>query len=356
MWTRATDDMLDRSLMQPEPVTALLLLVLCFGCATPPAGGDRTADLRGDVVCRVNGSEIRRRDVEVEKQKLLPAASFHGSVDEAHQQAMRRKALQSLINEELEYQDALARALQVDHKKVAREYAQLVDRYGGKKAFDQRIEQSGIKAKEVKAALERNDLIGQVKEEVVNSAPAVGEKDALEYFAEHADSFQLPRRARVRQFLIYMPPLERDPEDWTRAFDRAHALRARVEAGESFATLASEGSHAPEGERVGGGLIGIVHAGQLEDPLDSVLWTLEAGRVSEPIRGFKGVYLLSVDNFIESRPMEFPEVERRLEKLLGKKRRQQVLSDWHISMREQAQIEIIDPALSPTDSNATETQ
>ncbi len=323
-----------------------LLLLLLLGCATAP-GGEERRGIQDDVVCRVNGSEIRRSDVEAKKQKLLPGASFHGAVDEAEQQAMRRSALQSLIDEELEYQDARQRALSVDSEKVAREYARLADRYGGSKAFEARIKRSGIKVKQVKAALERKFLIARVKEVVADAEPEVSEKGVRSYFAQYADTFRLPRRAEVRQILLYMPPLERDPEDWKRAIERAHALRARVEAGESFAKLATEISNSPEAGRAEGGPIGIVHPGQLAEPLDTALWSLQPGEVSAPIRQFKGIYLLSVDHFIESRQLPYDEIEGRLRKLVLKSRRQQAVADWRASLRERAEIEIVDPSLAP---------
>ena len=310
-------------------------------------GGEQESAIQADVVCWVNGSAIRRSDVDVKMRNLLPAASFHGSVDEASQLAMRRDALQSLIDEELAYQDARQRALSVDRETVAREYTRRADQYGGTETFEKRLERSKIKPKEVMAALERNFLIAQVNELVANSTREVSEEEKRSYFAKNADLFQMPRRAQVRQILIYMPPLERDPDDWSRAFERANALRAQIEAGEPFAKLAAEISHAPESERAKGGLVGIVHPGQLEDPIDTALWSLQAGEVSEPVRAFKGVYLILVDHFIEAGPLVYDDIEPALEKLLRKKRRQKDLDDWRTSLRERAEIKIVDPSLDP---------
>jgi parvulin-like peptidyl-prolyl isomerase len=344
---RAIDDMIDRPLRNSMRTIGSLLLAFLFGCAGAMPGGEQESGPQADVVCRVDGRAIARSDVEVEMRKRLPAASFHGSVDETKQNAMRRDALQSLIDEELEYQDARRRGLSVDPNEIAREYTRLTGRYGGAEAFEKRLERSSIKRKEVMAALEREFLIAQVNERVANDEREISETEKRRYFAENANLFQMPRRAQVRQILIYMPPLERDPDDWSRAFDQANALRSRVEAGESFEKLAAEISHAPESERAKGGLIGIVHPGQLEEPIDSALWSLQAREISEPIRGFKGVYLLSVDHFIEAGPLAYEEIETSLERLLRKNRRQQALENWRASLRQNAEIEIIDPSMSP---------
>ncbi len=324
-----------------------ILLVLVLACATTAPEVEGTRSVGDDVVCRVDGKEIHRSDVEVKKRKLLPGANFHGGVDPARQQEMRRSALQSLIIEELEYRDALRREVSVDDEKVAREYTRLASRYGGREAFEERIEGSGIKVEKVKAALEREFLIARVKELVAEPKQEISEEDKRRYFAENSASFEMPRQAQVRQILIFMPPLERDPDDWQRAFERANALRDRVQAGESFSDLAVEASHASGAEKANGGLLGLIHPGRLQKNLDDAIWSLQPGEVSEPIREFKGVYLLMVDHFVEPRQMAYEELEQHLGRLLLKKQRQQTLDDWQASLRERAEIEIVDPALDP---------
>ena len=339
--------MICRTRRRSRWVVSPFFVSLLLGCATAEPSGETKPAIQDEVVCLVNGVDIRRSDVQARKQKFLIGANFHRSGGEAEQQAMRRRALQSLIDEELEYQDARQRGIAVDREEIAREYKRLTDRYGGREASRARNARSGIKLKEKMTALERDFLIARVTESVANARRDVSEEELRRYFAEHADMFQLPRRAEVRQILIYMPPLERDPDDWKRAFDEAEALRARVATGESFAALAAENSQAPEDEAANGGLIGIVHPGQLEEPLDAALWSLQPGEVSEPIRAFKGVYLLRVEQSIDARPLTYDEVEERLEKRLRNKHREQALDDWRDSLREHAEIEIVDPSLAP---------
>ncbi|MCP5041649.1 MAG: hypothetical protein GY944_11530 [bacterium] len=329
------------------PPGSLLALALLTSCAGVTDRGDGRTVPPDDVVCFVNSGEILRSDVEARKHKLLPTARYHGNVSAAEQQAMRRSALQSLIDDELEFQDAHRRGLGVDHTKVEKEYARVVERYGGTASFEARIRHSGIKAKEIRAALEREFLIALVKERVADDQAEISEDEARRYFAEHADRFRLPRRAHVSQILVYMPPLERDPEDWKRAVDEALALRSRVEAGESFPELAEGRSQASEDGRVRGGAIRLVHPGQLEPLLDEPLWTLRAGEVSAPIRAFKGVYLLWVERFVEPQAMAYEEIEEQLEALLQQRRREQALKDWLGSLRARAEIEIVDPTLAP---------
>jgi len=300
-----------------------------------------------EVVCRVNGTEIRRRHVEQEKQKVLPRATFHGKVDAARHQEMRRESLQVLIDSELEYQDARQRDVKVSRQQLDEALAEVIARYPTREAFDARMRGAGIEMGEVETSLRRQRMIVNVEEQVAMTAPEVSSDEVRAYYAERIDSMRKPRQAEVRRILISVPPLERAPEDWQAALDRAAAARARVEAGESFAEVASEVSDAPAKELAQGGLLGPVHPGQLEPQLDAVVWSVPEGGMSEPVVTFKGVVLLQVERLSPERTLEFDEVEERLRDHLQQQRREERLQAWRTELRAAARIEILDPALAP---------
>ena len=330
-----------------------LLSALLLAALVTPAAAEEPADLAAfwdEVVCTVDGSEISRRQVETEKAKLLPWTRFHGKVSAEDQMKLRRQALQSLIDAELQYQYAKNRKIKVRRKEVKREYEKLAKQYGGEKAFEKRLESSGASKKGVRAALERQLRITRAEEKAAASAPPVSDEEVRQYYEENRGTFQLPRQAVTRQILVYVPPLERDDEDWTRAVERAEALRRRYTAGESFESLVAEvaaEAEGSEGAQAKDGLLGVVHPGQLETPLDRALWSLDEGEMSEPIRAFKGVYLLSVDRFVAPRQLEYEELAERLEKHLRRTRERERVTAWKAELREQAEIEILDPQLGP---------
>lgn len=82
-------------------------------------------------------------------------------------------------------------------------------------------------------------------------------------------------------------------------------LRARIEAGESFADLAAEYSEDPGSKAVGGDL-GPIGKGLFAPEFEEALWALEVGEISEPVQTDFGVHLIQLKKIIAT---EFPSLE-----------------------------------------------
>lgn len=89
----------------------------------------------------------------------------------------------------------------------------------------------------------------------------------------------LPVRAHVRQLLVDSPEL-------------AQAARDRLAAGEGFVEISREVSRAPNA--TDGGEIGFIHQGSLPAEIDGVIFSLEAGEISDPVQGPSGYHVFQV--------------------------------------------------------------
>jgi len=327
--------------------TGLVLALLVLVSQGTNAAEEAPAITPMDVVCRVNGVEILRRDVEGRKQQLLPWGSFHGNVDPEKQQVFRRQALQELIDDDLAYQDAKRRGINVTKGEMKPELDRIIARFPNKKTFRKQLKHDGIKFSKVEDAVRRKVTIEKVKKEVADVERPVSDEEVKAYYEENLRRFERPRQAVVRRIFVPVAPLERTPEDWKAAIERARAAKARVEAGEPFDAVAEQVSGVPEAEKEQGGLVGTVHPGQLDQKLDEALWEIPEGGMSEPIATFKGVTVLKVDHFIPAHQLTFEEIEKNLIPYLQKEQSKVRVESWSKALREQAKIEILDPALAP---------
>ncbi|MCY4277166.1 MAG: SurA N-terminal domain-containing protein [Gammaproteobacteria bacterium] len=89
-------------------------------------------------------------------------------------------------------------------------------------------------------------------------------------------------------------------------------LKARVDAGESFAELAREFSDDPGSASLGGSL-GPAARGVYVDAFDTALWALDIGDYSEPVVTEFGVHLIRLDDASETSPPTFEERRAALE-------------------------------------------
>lgn len=95
------------------------------------------------------------------------------------------------------------------------------------------------------------------------------------------------------------------------AEERIAALRARIEAGEDFAAVATEASEDPGSARVGGDL-GWIDQGIMIPAFEEALFAMEPGTLSEPVRTEFGWHLIRLDEVERSGGASFEDAREEL--------------------------------------------
>ena len=75
--------------------------------------------------------------------------------------------------------------------------------------------------------------------------------------------------------------------------DEAKAVRARLEAGENFATLAAELS-SDTSNNTNGGDLGWIYRGQMVAEFDDAIWSMKVGEISQPVKTSFGYHIIQV--------------------------------------------------------------
>jgi peptidyl-prolyl cis-trans isomerase SurA len=130
----------------------------------------------------------------------------------------------------------------------------------------------------------------------------------------------------------------------TDARNRLEQLRERVLAGEEFANLARSHSADP-GSAASGGSLGWVNPGDLVPQFEEVMDRLGPGQVSEPFETPFGWHVVQV---LERRQHDNTEDVRRARarELIRQRKAEEELEVWLRRLRDEAYVEIRDPALS----------
>ena len=125
----------------------------------------------------------------------------------------------------------------------------------------------------------------------------LSEEAVAEYYEARALDFMAPELRKLRQ--IFLKGSESD--------EQARELYKRLQEGEDFAELAQEHSQ-DELSRSRGGQIGWVAEGDLPEDLAALVFSLDPGNVSEPIKTERGIYLLDVQELEPARLQSLEEV------------------------------------------------
>ena len=104
----------------------------------------------------------------------------------------------------------------------------------------------------------------------------------------------LPAQAHVRQILVDN-------------LEQAENARQRLAAGDDFVTVSRELSRAPNA--MDGGELGVFFEGSLPEEVDLVVFSLEAGAISDPVQGHSGYHIFQILEVIPSGPPDRTAVE-----------------------------------------------
>jgi peptidyl-prolyl cis-trans isomerase SurA len=123
------------------------------------------------------------------------------------------------------------------------------------------------------------------------------------YYQSHADDYLAPQ-VRLSQILIRVPE-EPTPKDWEAAKAKMKVVLERLNKGEKFEKLVALYSD-DKATAPAGGDLGFFKKGEMIQPLDAVVSTMEVGQVSGVIQSSQGLHLFKVT---DKKPGSLPPLE-----------------------------------------------
>ncbi len=120
------------------------------------------------------------------------------------------------------------------------------------------------------------------------------------YYDSHQDEFREERQA---YYSILRLPKEPSDADNQRALARIQQIKAEIDGGMSFEDAANEYTEDQSG-RGKGGALGFFTRGAMVQPFDSVVFAMEDGKVSEPVKTRFGYHLIYRTGFRKTNDKE----------------------------------------------------
>ncbi len=151
-----------------------------------------------------------------------------------------------------------------------------------------------------------------------SSGVEVSDEDVRSYYDVYSDR-RFRRQEAVKFSQIHIPvPEGTTSEDKEAARGQLEAILRDVRAGADFAELARQ--HSGDASAAQGGDMGFVGRGQLMSELDTALFALEEGEVSEVVESASGVYLLKAVEKRADEVMALEEVREQIVETLRSER------------------------------------
>jgi peptidyl-prolyl cis-trans isomerase C len=254
-------------------------------------GSPARADDANPVLAKVNGVEIHQSDVTLAEEELAPSLA---QMDPA---TKKENVLAFLIDMKI-----VAKA--AEDKKIA-------DQADFKKKLDfarNRLLMDNLLAAEGKAA-----LTDEAMKKVYDDA---------------AKQISGEQEVHARHILVQTE-------------DEAKTIKAELDKGADFAKLAKEKSKDPGASD--GGDLGFFTKEQMVPEFSKVAFSLEPGKISDPVKTQFGWHIIKVEEKRNRKPPEFDQVKPQIEQYVTRKAQ----SEYVAKLRETAKVERMDKPAAP---------
>lgn len=248
---------------------------------------------RTDAVASVDGDKIT-------KDQLYEVLMSQGGTD----------VLDSMIEQKVINKEAEKKSVTVSEKELNKELDALITSYGGEDTFNQALEASGIKEKEVKKDLETNLKAKKLVEDTIE----ISEDEMKSYFDENKDSFDQPEQVKASHILV------KDEKT-------ANEVKKKLSDGEKFADLTKEYSTDTASKEDGGNL-GYFSKEDMVQEFSDAAFNLKVDAISNPVKTEYGYHIIKVTDKKEAQDANYENSKDEIKQLLLENKFQSEYSTW----------------------------
>ena len=256
------------------------------------------------------------------------------------QPATDQQILDAIVTERLLEKEAAARGVKATPEDVDAYVKEIKERGGlDDAAFTAALERQGLTPQAYRERVEKELVKTQLVAREIRGRVSVSDEDIERYYEAHREQYRTGGGVTVRDIFLAVPPGADDAEV-ERVHAQAVALREEAGSRRAFARLAEEHSALPGAKE--GGVLGTFKQGEMADELDRVVFALEPGAVSEPVRTAEGFHILRVDEVVDAEYRPLDDVKDEIREKLYAEALEQRYQDWmKRDLRERHQVEVL---------------
>ncbi|CAM3401751.1 posttranslocation chaperone PrsA2 [Aeromicrobium ponti] len=260
--------------------------------------------IQNDAAATVNGEKISR--------------------DELHERLVDQygqELLDTLITEKVIEQEVKKENVKVTQEEIDEEKAVYAESYGGEDALKQTLETSGLTMADFEDDIESYLATKKLLEPRID----ITEDEMKTYFDQNKDTFAQEEQVSASHILV---------EDEKAAKE----VIEKLNDGGDFAELAAEYS-TDESNKDAGGDLGFFGKGDMVAEFEEVAFSLEPGKISEPVKTEYGYHVIKVAEKQEAKEAVYEDVKEEIKNTLIETEMQTEYTAWLEETFEEYEIE-----------------
>jgi len=276
-------------IMRAGPGPSVLTAPPAAPAPPPQPQGQRPAEY---IVALVNSEPITNTEVQSKVQRALRQGG--SEIQRIPPDQLARAALERIISEKAQLQEAQERGIKVDDVAVD-QAEQGVARQNQVSVAElrRRVAAEGMTVDSFRAELRSQLLLARLREREVEPKVTVTDLEVDQFLQDQRNnpSASAVEDINLAHVLVAVPENASDAEV-EKLRQKADAIAKRARAGEDFAALARENSDAPD--KTGGGALGQRRADRYPPLFVEATQSLPAGGIGGPVRSGAGFHIIKV--------------------------------------------------------------
>lgn len=296
---------------------------------------------KGKTVARINGTVLTDRDLLREMMTIFPYARQHGGKFPQSMEAdIRRGALDMIEFEELVYQEARHRNMQVSPARLERALKAFREQFSSSPEFHSYLKaECGGSMLQLREKVRRSLLIDDLLIVEITKKASVSEAEVQAYYQKNPARFYSPESVSIQTISLVIPE-HANPQQEASVRNRAEdALRQarKTKNYEDFGMLAEKLSE--DDWRVMMGDHQSVTRDKMPPEVAKVAFTLKPGQVSDLIRAENSWCILRLNSHEAPHQSTFEQVKVSLMKELEANQVDTLRRALHQQLRKNARVE-----------------
>jgi peptidyl-prolyl cis-trans isomerase SurA len=357
------------TLFTPYRIKNFILVVVLMAAGTLPTSAQTVVE---DIVARINDSIITRSDLQRSREQLQTEAKQQPGT-EAKLPAKEKDLLRDLIDQQLLVQRGKDMGITADNDVVKRlDEIRKSMNLENMEDLEKAAQGQGISFEDFKSNMRNSIITQRVIGEEVGRRIQVPPQEITQFYEQHKKEFERPEQVLLAEILVSTeapkpaaepskagtesakaaestPAASEDPARVAAAEAKAKELLESIRKGAKFDQVAKKSSDGPTAAQ--GGDLGAFKRGALAKELETTVFAMKTGDVSDVIRTKQGFIILKAVEHQSAGVPPQKEVESQINEALYYQKLQPALRAYLTKLREDAYVDIkpgfIDSGASP---------
>ncbi len=312
------------------------------GSTTNAAAVAAPAPLTDEVVARVNGTQVKRKELDAAVQALTKQMARRGRqlVPDTVAQ-LQHDVLEEIIGRELLLEEGRKHIPADVDQKTQAQIETMKKQLGGEERFKETLAETGITPEEYAKRVHDNVIVQNTMQQIIDKEAKITPEEIKSSYDKSAEEFRRPETVRASHILIRVAP---DASDEVKKEKRAQieAALSLVKHGVKFADVATKVSEDP-GSAARGGDLGFFPRGAMVPEFEAAAFSLKTNELSGVVTTQFGYHVLLVTDHKPSQVVSFDEVKDKLGEFLKQRKGDDVVRNHVAELRKTAKIEILLP-------------